>query len=345
MTQRPAPGTTGRVPVRPSTPIPITPDPPAPERGALRRGLRSALLDNLGLKFLSMVLAVTVFLLVNTDEHREITALVGVSYTLPEDRVLVSDRLDEVRVTVKGSWQRLRKFDEREIDRLNLDLRGASSGEIPISADMIRLPSGLTVTSINPRSVHVAFDRRVDKVVEITAVVTGRPQHGYTVAEVKPIPATIKLRGAERTLTALTAIRTREINLEGRSELFIAESQVAPPVGVDAVGSTQVVVQISITEELVARKLPGLTVAVKGEGDVSRWRVTPPQVDVSLTGTLLEIEKARTSIVPVARVTLDPRPREVEVTIEGLPPGVGVKISPEHVKVAPLRPSAPPRPP
>jgi hypothetical protein len=338
MTQRPV-RTLG--PARPSAPLPVTPDPP--ERGALRLGLRSALLDNMGLKFLSMVLAVTVFLLVNTDEDREITARVGVSYMLPEDRVLVSDRLDEVRVGLKGAWQRLRRFDEREIDRITLDLRGGSSGEITITADMIRLPSGLTVTSINPRSVHVAFDKRVDKVVEILPSVTGRAQHGYTVAEIKPIPATVKLRGAERTLTALTAIRTREINLEGRSELFVAETQVVPPSGVDVVGNVQVLVQIHIDEELVARKLPGLAVVVKGDGDMSRWRVTPPQVDVSLTGTLLEIEKARASLVPVVKATPDARPREAEVTIEGLPPGIGVKISPEHVKLAPLK--APPAPP
>jgi len=52
--------------------------------------------DNVGLKFLSMVLAVTVFLLVNTDKDREITARVGVSYTMPEDKVLISDRVEEV---------------------------------------------------------------------------------------------------------------------------------------------------------------------------------------------------------------------------------------------------------
>ena len=52
---------------------PPPPVEPPPERGAIRRWLHGALFDNLGLKFLSMVLAVTVFLLVNTDKDREIT--------------------------------------------------------------------------------------------------------------------------------------------------------------------------------------------------------------------------------------------------------------------------------
>jgi YbbR domain-containing protein len=326
-------------------PLPVAPDPPReppPERGLLRRGLHSALLENIGLKFLSMVLAVTVFLLVNTDKDREISARVGVSYMLPENKVLMSDRLDEVRVTIKGSWRRLRKFDEREVDRLNLDLRRETSGDIAIANDMIHLPSGLTVTSVNPRAVHVVFDKRVDKVVEVQAAVTGRPQHGYVFNEIKPNPATVKLRGAERTLAAITTIHTKEISLEGRTERFTAETEVVPPEGVDVVGNAEVSVQIHVEEELVTRKLPGVPVVLRGDGDPARWQVTPAQVDVFLTGATLTIEKSRGSVVPVVKLTPDPRPREVEVTVEGPPPGIGVKVSPEHVKLAPLKPAPPP---
>ena len=341
-------GTLGRAPARiskpPTTiPTPVVPQPPLPpERGVLGRWLRSAMFDNLGLKFLSMVLAVTVFLLVNTDKDREITVLVGVSYTLPEDKVLVSDRIDDVRVTLKGSWRRLRKFDPRQIDRINLDVRHAPNGEVAISNDLLHLPSGLTITSISPRYVHVVFDKRLDKLVEVTPTVNGRPQHGYIVTEIKPLPATVKLRGAEGTLAALTTVHTGEISLEGRTDSFVAETTAVPPEGVEVAGNTRISVQIRIDEELVTRKLPGLTVAIKGDGDPSRWTVTPAQVDVTLTGALLGIEKARGSLVPVVKLSPDPRAREVEITVEGLPPGIGVKISPEHAKLAPAKPASPP---
>jgi YbbR domain-containing protein len=301
--------------------------------------------DNVGLKFLSMVLAVTVFLLVNTDKDREITARVGVSYTLPEDRVLVSERIDEVRITIKGAWRRLRKFDERELDRINLDLRRAPSGEITIANDMIHLPSGVTVSSITPRSVHVSFERRVDKVVEVTPAIIGHPQHGYVVAEIKPSPATVKLRGGESMLAALTAIRTREISLEGRSDSFTAETEAVPPDGAEVAGNAQVAVQIHVDEELVTRKVPGVTVVLRSDSDPSRWKITPSQVDVTLTGALLGVEKARSSLVPIVKLTPDLKSREVEVTVEGLPPGIGVKVSPEHVKLTPLKQAAPPLPP
>jgi YbbR domain-containing protein len=338
-------GTLGRTPARATIPPPpVAPLPSPPERGAVRRWVRSAMFDNVGLKFLSMVLAVTVFLLVNTDNDREITARVGVSYTLPEDRVLVSGRVDEVRVTIKGSWRRLRKFDEHQVDRINLDLRRAATGEIAISNDMIRLPSGMVVTSISPRAVHVKFDKRVDKVVEVAPVVTGHPQHGYVVAEVKSVPATVQLRGAAGVLAALTAIRTHEVSLEGHGDSFATETEVVSPDGVDVASNTEVSVHVRIDEELVTRKLPG--VVVRGDGDASRWRIMPAQVEVTLTGALLAVEKARTQLMPVIKLPTDGKPREVEVTIEGLPPGIGVKLSPEHVKLAPVKlpsPAPPPR--
>ncbi len=336
-------GNLGRAPARQSLPPPSPP--PDPERGALRRWLHEALLQNVGLKFLSLVLAVTVFLLVNTDRDREITARVGVSYTLPDDKVLVSDRLEEVRVTIKGPWQRLRRFDEREIDRINLDLRHARTGDFTITSDLIGLPSGLTITSISPRTVPIAFDRRVEKVVEVTPQLAGRPLHGYVVSEVKPVPATVKVRGAESTLNALSAVRTYEVPVDGRAEMFTAETKVVTPDGVETVASNEVLLQIAIDEELVTRRLPGLAVRVVGEGvDPTRWSVAPAQVDVMLTGSLLAVEKAKAALAPVVHLSAsDTKAREIAVSLDGLPPGIGVRISPERVKISPIK-APPPAP-
>jgi YbbR domain-containing protein len=81
--------------------------------------------------------------------------------------------------------------------------------------------------------------------------------------------------------------------------------------------------------------VPGLAVAVRGDGiDTSHWTVTPAQVDVTLTGTMLSVEKARAALQPVVKVSgNDTKARDVDVTVEGLPPGIGVKISPERVRV------------
>jgi YbbR domain-containing protein len=335
-------GNLGRAPARSPMPEPRHPEHPH-ERHGIRKFIHEALFENLGLKFLSLVLAITVFLLVNTDRDREISARVGVSYMLPDDKVLVSDKLDEVRISVKGPWQRLRRFDERELDRINLDLRRAQSGDVYITPDMITVPSGLRVTSISPRTIRVAFDRRVEKLVEIVPQLVGRPMHGYVVSETKLMPTTIKVRGAERTLKALSSVRTREVSVDGRAETFTEDTEILTPDDVEPATTAKVLVQVVIDEELVTRKLPGQVVRVTGEGiDPARWQVSPAQVEITLTGTLLAVEKAKAALTPVVKTSAnDTRPREIAVSVEGLPPGVGVRISPERVKIGPMKPAGP----
>jgi hypothetical protein len=110
------------------------------------------------------------------------------------------------------------------------------------------------------------------------------------------------------------------------------------------VSNPRISVQIRLDEELVTRKLPGLSIAIRGDGDPARWTVRPAQVDVTLTGALLAVEKARTTLVPVVKPTPDAKPREVEITIEGVPPGIGVKVSPEHARLMPAKPASAPPP-
>ncbi|HWU86545.1 MAG TPA: CdaR family protein [Kofleriaceae bacterium] len=316
-------------------------EPPA-ERGAVRRWIHGALFDNIGLKFLSLVLAVTVFLVVNTDKEREIRVHVPIEYKYPADKVMTSEPPTETTVTIKGPWRRLRAFDERELDRITLDLSAMPTGDftdVAIRKELINLPPGLSVVSINPNVVRVGFDKRVEKTVEVVAVIAGRPQHGYIVAEQKVVPATVKVRGGERMLAALTQVRTHEVGVQNRSESFDTQIDLAPPAGVEAEPGQRVTVYVRIEEELVTRRLPRIPVAVRGEGvDPARWSVEPAHLEVTLTGALLAVEKAKDKLAAYVKVTpADVRPREAEVMIEGIPPGVGKRISPERVKVVPVK--------
>jgi YbbR domain-containing protein len=323
---------------------PAPPKEPPPERGAVRRWIRGAFLENIGAKILSLMLAVTVFLLVNTDKEREIRVRVPLEYKAPPDKVMTSEPLTEATVTIKGPLRRLRAFDERELGRITLDLSGMPIGDftdVPIRKELVSLPPGLSVVSIVPPVVRVGFDKRVEKIVEVVAVTAGKPLHGYIVAEQKVVPPAVRVRGGERLLAALTQVRTHEVNVQNRAELFDTQIDLAPPAGVETADPSQrVTVYVRIEEELVTKKLPGIPVAVRGDGiDPAKWTVTPAHLEITLTGALLAVEKAKDNLVAYVKVApADVRPREVEVVVEGIPPGVGKRISPERVKVAPVKP-------
>jgi YbbR domain-containing protein len=333
----------GRAPARtghasePRVPAP-PPEGPTPNRDRVRRWIHSALFDNVGLKFLSLVLAVTVFLLVNTDRDREIGAEVGVSYTLPDDKVLVSGRIDAVHVTIRGSGRRISRFDVGTIARIDLDLRHAETGEVGITPAMIKLPNGLSIVpgSIHPPSVKVGFERRVDKTVVVTPIASGHPLHGYRVAKLTAEP--VVAHGAESVIAALTSIRTT-VAVDGRSKNFPADGYLQPPEGI-TVDDPHVSVQVEIEEvPVLASKMRGVAVEVRGDGvDPAKWSVAPGQVDVTLTGALLSVERAEANLAAVIRVKAnETKEREAEVVIEGLPPGIGLVVSPARVKLVPVK--------
>ena len=181
--------------------------------------LRGIFVEHLGLKILAALLTATVFLLVGTDEQREITARVGVAYVLPDGKVLVSERVDEIKVTIKGPWRRIKRFDERELDRITLDVSKVRGGEVPILIDQIRVPDGLTVTSVAPQAVLVAFENRIEREVEVAPSLSGRPVLGYAVVagEIRVDPRRVTVRGPEGVVAAMSQVRTQDIPVDGRS--------------------------------------------------------------------------------------------------------------------------------
>ncbi|MBX3162740.1 MAG: hypothetical protein KF773_42655 [Deltaproteobacteria bacterium] len=357
-------GTLGRAPARQSSPQPVTPVPPRePDRddagpGPLRRWMRGAIFDNPGLKFLSLILAVTVFLLVSTDKDREITVRVPVKYDYPADKVLVSGVLEEVTLTIKGPWRVLQRFDDRELGRIRLDLMSATTSgefEVAITPDLVtQLPPRLTVTSMTPKSVRVQFDKKIEKLVAVVPSTTDHAQYGYKVFETKVTPPIVRVRGGEKSLQAVTSVSTADVDLADRRDTFDTQVGLAPPPGVELVEPKQrVSVHVRIEEALVIKTYTAQKVVVKLEGvdaaapNAPKFTVDPEEVEVTLSGPTLAVDAAAKLPLVVRAGAADVRgARKADVVIEGLPPLVGHRISPERVTLTPVKPAAPaPTPP
>jgi YbbR domain-containing protein len=85
--------------------------------------------------------------------------------------------------------------------------------------------------------------------------------------------------------------------------------------------------------------MPSLPVAIRGDGaDATKWRIMPAQVEITLTGAILAVEKAKETLQPLIRLSAsDAKARDADIVVDGLPPGVGVRISPERVRVTPIK--------
>lgn len=312
------------------------------------QGVRGAILENAALKFVALVLAITLFILVNTNKDALIGVDVGVLYTMPDDRILVSEKVDQVRVSIKGSWRRIKRFDEREIERISVDLTNLRSGEYRFPEDAIRLPPGLTLLAIEPASMPLRFEPLQQKTVPVHIPTLGRPQRGYKFDSWSAKPTQVTIRGAASVISATEQLATRSLDLEGRSESF-SETLVLVPPRLEPIftvldGPT-VEVEVKLEEERGSRTLEGAPVELRpGEGVnaaiIARMQVQPAEVDVTLHGPLLAIEGFEGQVVAFVEVRTEDgngRARKVPVRVDNVPEGVGVEIIPETVRIKATR--------
>ncbi|HKE15583.1 MAG TPA: CdaR family protein [Kofleriaceae bacterium] len=311
---------------------------------ALLAWLRGALLDNAPLKFVAMVLALTVFILVHANDQEVAGGTIDVTYLLPEDRVLVSERPDQLRVTVKGSRRVIKRFHREELKAIQIDLRNTTRGEVFFQPDMIDLPDGLELVSISPGSMQVVFEQLAVKSVPIAVDITGAPDRGFRVDSMTPRPSQVTIRGAMSLVAETRAVRTAEIDVARRNKSFRETARLAPPPGLVVDGNPVVEVDVTLAEEQGSREL-SLPVAIQpGPGlsaeQAAKISAHPGQVRVILRGSVLVIDELRaeniTAYVRVSQSDLSGNTaRTAPVRVEPALPGIGYEISPAEVTLRP----------
>jgi YbbR domain-containing protein len=297
--------------------------------------------DELPIKVLSMVLAVTLFVLVRNDKDASSGAYVKVVYTLPEDRVLVSDPPTEVKVSVRGPWTKLQHLD-RAIEPIHVDLTRVRTPEVRIDEDTVKVPTGVRVASIVPAEIPVEFEPRVVREIPVQPILEGEPTEGFRVAHVTAEPAKVRVDGAKSAVESMTRAPTRPLRVaEARGAVTGEVALEAPPVHTRFLDSTTVTVKVDVQPAMVERVFDGLPVKVVGltrlegavEPAVARLTLRGPSVllkDVNAAQVSLQVEAALVDTRPPAKYIR-------ALTVSGLPAGVAAEVQPDTIMLTTRR--------
>lgn len=295
-----------------------------------------AFLDEIPLKIVSLVIAVTLFVIVRSDKDAATGAYVKVIYTLPQDRVLISDPVGEVRVGVRGPWTRLQRFDERGVDPIRIDLSKAQDEVLHFDESMVRLPVGLRVASITPSEVHIKFEPRATREVPIQAILDGQPAEGFRVSRVSANPPTVLVEGAKNAVDTLQHVFTRPLEVSGARSPVAAEVALADlPRHVHFVDVTQAMVRAEVKAAIVERTFDALPIRILG---LSRLDGTlePSSARLILRGPsdlVASIKPSELSLAVDAQLA-DTRPPSHylrTLAVSGLPSGVAAELQPDSV--------------
>jgi hypothetical protein len=256
-----------------------------------RRWLHDLLFADWGLKLLALAITLGLWFAV-TGQRVPTTARlrkVPLFFVLPNEMEISNEPRDEVDLTLRGSKRVLDAIKASDVS-LSYDASSYRPGErvVQLSSNNITLqlpegvsPEGLTIERIEPASVPLRLERRVERELEVEPHLEGKVPEGFELVGAQSLPARVRVRGPESHVAAQEHARTETIMLEGRTETFTAtqiaiDIQDRKLVALDTV--VDVLVKISETQStkrlvgVAARNADGahtrLTIEVRGARSV-----------------------------------------------------------------------------
>jgi YbbR domain-containing protein len=170
---------------------------------------------NLGLKFLSTIIACLLWLLVAGERVVERVMRAPVEFqNLPAGLELVGIPPDTVEVRLRGSSGALSRMASGDMAAV-LDLRMARPGRrlFHVTPTQITVPYGIEVVQVGPSTLTVEFEMTGFRTVPIQPVIEGKPADGFEVTKVTTEPQTVEVTGPENALKRLENAVTEPVSV------------------------------------------------------------------------------------------------------------------------------------
>jgi YbbR domain-containing protein len=184
--------------------------------------MKKIFLENLGLKIASVLLAIVLWIFVTSRGQSEMSIDVPLEFSnIPLGLEMVNHNIKMVTLTIKGQEGLIKNLRPSDV-RVSIDLSQAKKGEgvYYVQRDDIKIPHGLTVTSIDPSTVRVMTAETVTKIARVIPVVAGEPQRGYHIKSIEVAPQTVIIEGIRSEIERIRNLKTEPVDVTGVNETF-----------------------------------------------------------------------------------------------------------------------------
>lgn len=309
----------------------------------VRKVLRRVFVEDLGLKLLSLVAAVTLFFVVHGSEESQKTVYVDVISTLPDSshgRMLISELPVRVRVTLTGTPSQLNSIRQGDVPPIELDLRDVTLTSYEFDLMAFDLPVGVTATAVDPEMIPLEWVQRRERRVRVRPLLVGALRPGRMLHEsVRVEPETVTVVGPREEIEGISYLETAEIELSGLSDGPTQRRVrlLRLPEHVMVEGDSSVTVSLEVVPERAERTLARVPVGAVG---LAARAIRPAQVSVTLFGPPAVVQGIDPdSVLPfvdASDLRATHAPEMLPVQIGGLPPDVEVRrVQPPSVLFTP----------
>ena len=278
--------------------------------------------ENLGLKFLAVVISVTLWAVVFGTKTIEITKEVPFEITTGDDQSVEEAVPEKIAFRLSGPKAFLRSITNRIEEPIRVNLKDLKPGLINyrIFSDSIKLPLGVKVQSIHPNVIPIRIEELKRKMVNIQLELNGLDRLGDRFVRSEILPPQIRIKGPKNRLTSITSLKSLPVdvgNLQHTSIFPLTFDFRAFGVELDSV-------------------LPELNVEIQGKGQAFRVKHVP--LKINATAKVISDESEVTVIVRTGvgeNIKVEGDQVKAEIDARDLPEGEylrWIKIQlPDHV--------------
>jgi YbbR domain-containing protein len=194
---------------------------------------RHYVVHNFGLKLISLAFAAGLWLAVAQDHQAEVPIEVPIEFSnVPENLEISSEHIPQVQIRLRGAERLMRRLQRSDVD-LRIDLSGVKAGErtFDLSAEQVHHPYDLEVVSVVPSQLHLAFDTRLTRQVEVHPRVVGTFAAGYSIGRIVVDPPAINITGPRKRVEAVETAITDPVDVSGTMQraTFVTHAYVPDP--------------------------------------------------------------------------------------------------------------------
>jgi YbbR domain-containing protein len=183
----------------------------------MRDFLQRYVFHNLGLKLLSLALAVGLWLAIDREPAAEVAVNTAIEFhNVPANLEVSSENIPKAQVRLRGPERVVRRLQPSDV-YAEINLEGVKPGErtYDLTARQIHRPQELEVVQVVPSQVHLMFDTRLSRQVPIQPRIIGDFATGYQIGQVLVDPSTITITGPKKRVEAVEAAITDAIDVTG----------------------------------------------------------------------------------------------------------------------------------
>ena len=188
---------------------------------------------NLGLKLVSLLLAIGLWTVVARDPIAEVEMKVPIEFhNLPDNLEIDSASFTEAQIRVRGPERVIHRLQAADL-HAEIDLASVRPGErtFDLTSRQVRVPQDLEVVQIIPGQFRLSFDNRETRTVEVRPRVTGTFASGMRVKQVIADPSSIMITGPRRRVDAVEDATTDPVDISGAMTRasFVTQAYVPDP--------------------------------------------------------------------------------------------------------------------